>query len=735
MLKNYKSKYLLNDIFTGIIIALVSIPMGLGYAQVAGLPVVYGLYGSLLPILFYGLIASSPQFIFGVDAAPAALVGGAVAAMGIAAGSPEAVRVIPVITFITGCWLLIFFVFKAGRLVNYISKPVMGGFITGIGATIILMQVPKLFGGKSGTGELFELLWHIIEEFKNINLLSMVLGIGTVIIILLMKKAAPKFPMSVFMMVLGVAATVIFKIDRFGVPLLPSVEPGLPTLKWMDFTVISEYGMDIIVTGLTTALVILASTLLSVNNFAMKYNYKVNNGREILAYSAATFASSVVGCCPVNGSVSRTGMAVQLGSKSQLTSVFASVTMAVVLLVGTPMIKYMPVPVLTGIVIAALFGILELQLAKKLWGTDKSEFMIFMMACFGVLVFGTIYGVLIGIILSFIAMIVKAVVPPKAYLGVIPGQEGFYSLKRNRRARQIKNTVVYRFSGTLFFANINTFVDDIENAVKPGIKNIIVDASGITNVDITAADRLVILYENLRAQGIRFYLTEHVCSVNDQLRTLGAEVLVEKGAVRRTVSLALRDAGFDKPYPLEDNGMGDVEEVIETNEHLAEFEWAFGEDADKKMEELVAAVVKEIAGADDSNSSLIEEAENKVAAFWGRIGLYDEDELLDRLEMHLSELAQSGHDADTLEERIEQRRELIESKLSRLNPDAVEMLKKHRHDIAMHFKEKNPAAYEHMIERRKEHIAHLEKNNPRLAEKFKHLYEHEIEHGIDQEIK
>ena len=151
-LKNYKKEYLINDIISGIVVALISIPISMGYAQVAGLPVVYGLYGSLFPVLIFGLLSTSPQFVFGVDAAPAALAGGTLAALGVASGSDEALRVVPVITFMVAVWLLILSLIKAGKLVNYISKPVLGGFISGIAGTIILMQVSKLFGGASGTG-------------------------------------------------------------------------------------------------------------------------------------------------------------------------------------------------------------------------------------------------------------------------------------------------------------------------------------------------------------------------------------------------------------------------------------------------------------------------------------------------------------------------------------------------------------------------------------------------------
>lgn len=187
-LKHYNKKNLPKDILAGIIIMAVSIPISMGYAQIAGLPAVYGLYGSVFPIILFGLFSTSPQFIFGVDAAPAALVGSAIVGLGIESGTKEAMAAVPVLTFFVALWLLAFYFMKTGKLVNFISAPVMGGFITGICTTIILMQVPKLMGGTAGVGELFELAEHIAETLKTINLPSLVIGLTALFILLVSKK-------------------------------------------------------------------------------------------------------------------------------------------------------------------------------------------------------------------------------------------------------------------------------------------------------------------------------------------------------------------------------------------------------------------------------------------------------------------------------------------------------------------------------------------------------------------
>lgn len=725
-MKNISFKTAKNDIIAGIIVALVSIPISMGYAQIAGLPAAYGLYGSLLPVLVYAFTTSSPQFVFGVDATPAVLVGGTLAALGVTTGSDEAMRLVPAITLVVAAWLLVFSLIKAGRIVNYISTPVMGGFISGIGITIILMQVPKLFGGAAGTGELIELILHITDQLKYFNVLSAVLGFGTVVIILVCKKYMPKFPMSVVLMVLGAMATAFLHIDRFGVKLLPHVDAGFPKLSIPDVTLLRNNTSEIVVLGLTCALVIMAQTLLATNNYANRYGYKVDNNREVLAYSLANVASAVSGSCPLNGSVSRTGIADQFGCKSQLMSVTAAVTMLVVVLFATPLLEYLPVPILTGIVVAALIGIVEYKLADKLRKVNRAEFFIFLAAMFGVLLFGTIYGVIIGVILSFIAVIIRAVVPPRSLLGCIPGHEGFYNLNRNRNALEIQHVVMYRFSGNLFFANVSTFLQDIENAIKDDTRVVIVDASGIGSIDITAADRLVSFNKILKDKGLRFYITEHVGNVNDQLRKLGAGCLVEEGVTRRTISLALRDAGVDRPYPL----AGTLEQTevhndfIEDNERLAEIEWAFGEDASEWLDKFAVQMTDDITHMDENNEhipdNVLAEAESKNT--WGRIGLFDEDELLERVEMHLSELTQNNSNAEALEERIEERRLRLEAKIAKLNPDALAHLRHHRREVMLHFKENNPEAYKHMMERRMEHISKLEKENPELAAKMKKLY-------------
>ena len=695
-MKNISFKTAKNDIIAGIIVALVSIPISMGYAQIAGLPAAYGLYGSLIPVLIYAFTTTSPQFVFGVDATPAVLVGGTLSALGVTSGSEEAMKLVPVITFVVAIWLLIFSLIKAGRIVNYISTPVMGGFISGIGITIILMQVPKLFGGSAGTGELIELGIHIWGQLQYFNVLSAVLGFGTVVIILVAKKYIPKFPMSVVLMVLGAMATAFLHIDRLGVKLLPHVDSGFPKLMVPDFTLLKTDTSDIIILGLTCALVIMAQTLLATNNYANRYGYKVDNNREVLAYSLANIASSVSGSCPLNGSVSRTGIADQFGCKSQLMSVTASITMLVVVLFATPVLEYLPVPILTGIVVAALIGIVEYKLADKLRKVNRAEFFIFLAAMFGVLLFGTIYGVIIGVILSFIAVIIRAVVPPRSFLGCIPGHEGFYNLNRNKNALQIEHTLLYRFSGNLFFANVSTFLQDIENAINDDTKIIIVDASGIGSIDITAADRLAMLYKSLKEKGIRFYMTEHIAKVNEQIRTLGLGYMIEEGRVRRTIHIALKDMGIARPYPLE-GGIENEERSSSrkrADNKVQEFVWAFGAESEEQIEKQIVLQIQQLKKTGD--------IEKLFHGSWSHMDAFDEDEWLEHLEEHLKEIVNiSGKDEKSIATRFEEHRKEIHERIKNEHPEMAERFKKRRHILDEHLRQRHPEVFnliEHLRE-------------------------------------
>lgn len=712
---------LVKDLFGGVITALVSIPISMGYAQIAGLPMQYGLYGSVLPILLFGLLTTSRDFVFGVDAAPAALVGTAIASVGISAGSQQAMQAVPLIALFTAFWLLMFFLLRAGRIVRYISEPVMAGFVSGICCTIILIQIPKLFGGEAGHGEGPELIRHIVEQTMNFRPVPFIMGAAVIVLITLFRHLAPKIPVSVIIMAAGAVLTLVFPVTDWGVKLLPSVENGFPGfgfgLPELDIDKLTE----LLFASLSIAAVILSESLLASRGNARKDGYRLDADREILAYAAANLASAVSGCCSVNGSVSRTGIVRQFGVRSQWMSVFASLTMLAVVCFGTGFIGLLPVPVLTAIVISALMGACEFKTAVRLFKTDRTEFLIFFAAFFGVLIFGTVYGVAIGVVLSFFAVLKRAVVPPRSFLGIIPGKDGFYPLDRNSMAVPVKGAVIYRFGGGLFFANIGSLQEEIEAAVKDDTKAVIIDAGAVSSIDTAAAEGLLELYHKLGKSGVRLYLTGHIGSVNDRLRKYGASELIENGAVRMTASLALRDAGIGKPYPAEQEGAGDKTSVPVRLGTQTELEWALGDDAEDFKRRITEEIYLGLKSKELLTIGDVERIEELTR--WGRFSLFDEDELLDRLEARmLNRAVRHPEQAERIEDVLERRRSIVEQKLAAMTPEAADRIKANRIAYAGELYRHEPEEFEQQMKKRREHLDALKKLNPQLAEKYEMIY-------------
>lgn len=690
--RGYKKKNFISDLISGLIIGAVSIPISMGYAQIAGLPPVYGLYGSVFPVLIFALFSTSPQFIFGVDAAPAALVGSSLLSLGITPYSQQALAVVPLITFWTSCFLLLFSVFKFGKLVRYISSPVMGGFITGICVEIIMMQIPKLLGGTAGTGEAWELLYHIFQTILNINWPSFIMGAGTLVILLVCKRFIPKIPVGVIMMILGATLSFVLPYNQWGILCLSKVDGGLPKFIALDFSALPVLeGLKI---SLPIALVIMAETLLAENNLASKNGYKLNDNQEILSFGLGNLIGAFTGCCPINGSVSRSAMGEQYGAKTQVTQIVSSVAMIMVLLLLAPFIQYLPVPVLTAIVISALIGACEFHLAKKLWKVSRKEFFIFCFAFAGVLVFGTIYGVLIGVALSFISVIIRTSNPPRGFLGISPGHEEFFNMDTFKYVYPVKGVVVYRFSANLFFANIGLFQNDIEQAIKPDTKIVVIDCSAIGSIDVTAAERLEIIYKNMKARNIRFYLAEHIASLNDQFRALGIGYMIEEGAVRRTINVALKDAGIKKPYEL-DGAENKVHSIIRkrADNAVKEFVWAFGDEAEIQIEKQIHNKIEEFKVS--HNFAVLSHSN------WNSMSGLDEDEWIEHLESHLVEIAKASQsDENEIARRLEKRRQEIIQHINDRHPDLQEKFMASRTRLDEKLKKDHPEIYKKIMELR-----------------------------------
>ena len=545
-LHGYKREYLSHDLIAGAVVAALTIPISMGYAYIAGLPPVYGLYGSVLPALGYALFASNPQLIFGVDAAASAITGSVLLTLGIAAGSQEALTFVPALSLFTGLILLLFAVCRAGKVVSYVSMPVMGGFITGVAVSIMATLIPKMLGVTVTSSENFiDNIALIITSIPQTSLLALVVSVVAFLILWLSHRFIPKVPMPLFVLIASVVVTKQAGLDVRGVPVMGDIPSGLPALSFPTFT--GDQFFVLIGYSFTIALVVMMESLLASNTFSMRNHYRLDDNQELFAFGIGNLLSAISGTVPTSASVSRTAAADGYGSRTQLSGL-VSVALMVAVLFLTPWLYYLPIPVLAVIVFMALTTVLETDLAKRLWKCNRTEFWIFVSAGAGVLLVGILFGVILGVFLSLVTLLIRASNPPRGFLGTIPGQIGYFNMKRFPQATPIPGAIMYRFSASMTFANARVLTDEIEDALTDDTRVVIIDASGIGAFDVTAVERLNGLASLLEERSISFFICEQIPTVSDQMLKLGIKGLIVEPEREMSIEDALSSCGID-PYP------------------------------------------------------------------------------------------------------------------------------------------------------------------------------------------
>ena len=340
----------------------------------------------------------------------------------------------------------------------------------------------------------------------------------------------------------------------------------------------------------------------------------------------------------------------------------------------------------------------------------------------GVLIFGTVYGVLIGVILSFISVIINTANPKRSFLGVIPGHEGFHSLERNTYSIPLKNAVIYRFSGNLYFANVKIFISDIEDAVKDDTKCVIVDSGAICNIDITAADRIASLVNNLKSRGVSLYFASHIGHLNDRMRDLGLLSMIEEGRCRRTIASALSAAGFNSPYVLDSKEVS-LERILPYgNAERLEFEWAFGDKAEAEMEKytekLLANIGDETVPPEQQLMDMI-----KPKGTWNGVSELDSDELLAHLQLHIPELSEKlGIPEERVAEAIERRRLRIAKRVAERDHAALERLRENELNFKKTIEKESPELYSRLTQLQLGAIRRITEEDTQYALLIKELY-------------
>ena len=520
-LRHYKFAWLGKDVLAGIMVATVTIPIAMGYAEVAGLPPIYGLYASVFPVIAYAIFSSSRQLIFGIDAATSAITGSAIGILILSTGQ-NALTIAPILSLFVGIFLFVFAVLKFGRFATYLSEPVMSGFISGMAIAIIVGQIPKILGLPSAGTDFLKNILTIISDSGMINLPSLVLGISVVILILIGRHITPRLPLALFVLICVTFITYHFQLESLGVKIVGTIPSGLPSLSFPNLLLPDI--IHIASVGFAIAIIVASDSLLSARSFASKNRYKLRDNQELFAFGVSNTFASLSGTSPTSSSVSRTAVSEQYKGKTQLVAIIAASIVAVIIALFSQVLYYLPIPALAGVVVCALLHLVDVRASLTLKKHSKAEFTIWLVAALGILLVGILFGVIMAILLSFADFIRRASTPSQAILGRIEGRRGHFDISRHKKAKSIDGILIYRFSAPLFFGNSQLFKQSILNIIKtthPPVKIIIIDASGITNIDSTAASTLKKLLRRLSKMDIDLCVARSIGPVNDKFEKFG----------------------------------------------------------------------------------------------------------------------------------------------------------------------------------------------------------------------
>ena len=522
-LRRYEAACLRHDIFAGLVLATMLVPVGIAYAEASGLPGIYGLYATIIPLLAYALFGPSRILVLGPDSALAAVILGVV--LPLSNGDPlRAATLAAMMAIVSGTVCILAGIARLGFVTELLSKPIRYGYMNGIALTVLISQLPKLFGFSIESDGPLRSLWAIagaILEGRT-NWVAFGIGLGTLIVILLLRNSK-RLP-GILIAVVG-ATVVVGALGlgaRYGVAVLGPLPQGLPgfAVPWIAHSDI----VPVLIGGCAVALVSFADTSVLSRAFAARLGTRVNPNQEMVGLGAANLAAGFFQGFPISSSSSRTPVAEAAGARTQLTCVVGALAIAILLLVAPNLLQYLPSAALAAVVIAAAIGLIEVTDLRRIYRIQQWEFWL-SIACFiGVAVLGVIPGIGLAIVIAIAEFLWDGWRPHSAVLGRASGVKGYHDITRYPDARRIPGLVLFRWDAPLFFANAEFFKERVLDAVAKSptpVRWLVVAAEPVTSVDVTAADTIAELDEELHAQGIEFCFAELKDPVKDKLKRFG----------------------------------------------------------------------------------------------------------------------------------------------------------------------------------------------------------------------
>jgi high affinity sulfate transporter 1 len=500
-LKSYKASFLPHDLAAGLTLGVVMVPVGLAYGALAGLPLA-GLYGSMLPLIAYALFGSSRRLIVGPDTAMAAIV--AVAVAPLALGDAGRLALLAAgLGVMTGMLCLLAGLLRLGFIANFLSKPVIVGFMHGLAVVVAVAQLPKVLGITSGGETTLEQFANVLQRLGDTNPVTLAIGGATFAVILLCRRFLPRVPGAVVALVGAGLAVVLLDLESHGVAVIGRIPTGLPGFS-LPLLSLDDFD-SLLPIALVAALLSFSDTVVTARAFAARSGERIDADQELLAIGVANLASGLSHGLPISASDSRTAVAEAAGSRTQVTSAIAALVVAAVMLWFAGLLYHLPLAALGGILMASAWTLCDFGEFVRLWRFRGISLAAALVTLAGVLALGIMEGILIGVVFSLILLLRALAFPPAAVLGRTP-DGGWHDTVHRPDAVPVPGLLVYRFSAPLFFANCDLFRDRIaaliDTAPRP-VTGVVVDGGAIHDVDLMACDMLVELDRELGERGIR----------------------------------------------------------------------------------------------------------------------------------------------------------------------------------------------------------------------------------------
>ena len=541
MLRHYQRAWIARDVVAGLVLTAVLVPAGMGYAEASGLPAITGLYATIVPLVAYAIFGPSRIMVMGPDSGLAALIAAAVLTS--AAGDPErAVALGSLLAILTGLLCVLAGLLKAGFLTDLLSKPVRVGYMNGIALTVLVTQLPKLFGfSVKGAGVVDGAIGFVHGVIDGeTKLLALGLGGVCLVIILGLRAVSPKVPGILIAVVLAtIAVTVLHLGDKLRV--VGAVPRGVP-LPSLPAVQLADVG-QMFVAAVGIALVSFADTSVLSRTFAARHGYRVDPNRELIGLGLANLAGGFFRGFPISSSASRTPVAESAGSKTQVTGVVGALAIAVLLVVAPWLLSNLPTTALAAVVIAAALRLFDFRSLRVFYSVRKSDFVLSMVGLVAVAALGVIPGIAVTVGVSILDFVRRAWRPHDAILGRAEGVKGYHDIERYPGAKQVPGLVLYRWDAPLFFANADMFreriLDAVDDSATP-VKWVVVAAEPITDVDTTAAEMIQELDNELATRGVELAFAELKDPVKDRLHRYGLQKRIGHEFFFPTVGVAVK---------------------------------------------------------------------------------------------------------------------------------------------------------------------------------------------------